>query len=422
MNAQLLTAFSDAPTSKAGTGALALLSRLAGTKNGVDGEGGASFADLLDQQAEAIDPQLLEMFNEFGLGHLDQQSRGELLTQLKQLGISNDQLNVLSLHLHSDNKEIKALVNDLRQLVTETQRTPQTALPLAAVDTKSEHTPQNPQNSRDFISSTLFVANESKALRTERFATPLQPIKATTFSIDTKAVPTINIDKTSTKTELNLNTSATTGLTPAVNPTTLLQELTSSQSHNSGSGNNVLLQLNQPIGQNSTTGTGPNAFTPMFSAQINTPVLNTVQWGADFGRVMVQMSQQAHAGGQTGLQTAEIRLDPPELGPMRIMLSINEGVANAMIFAAHAQTRQAVELSLPQLQQQLAQSGLSLGEANVSDQGFFAQSDQQFDQNQAQSSETFSLNGVSQDTDNESFIDENAKQSNDPNAIIDTFA
>lgn len=136
------------------------------------------------------------------------------------------------------------------------------------------------------------------------------------------------------------------------------------------------------------------------------------------------MSQQAghNQNNQTSLQTAEIRLDPPELGPMRIMLSINEGVANAMFFAAHAQTRQAIELSLPQLQQQLAQSGLSLGEANVSDQSFFAQSEQQSEQNKGEGSETFHLHGIDQGVETETLHAANTKQSTSPDAIIDTFA
>uniref|UniRef100_UPI00261EC44E flagellar hook-length control protein FliK n=1 Tax=uncultured Paenalcaligenes sp. TaxID=1588925 RepID=UPI00261EC44E len=156
------------------------------------------------------------------------------------------------------------------------------------------------------------------------------------------------------------------------------------------------------------------------SLQITTPVQQTAQWGADFSRVMVQLGQQ---GAQNpGLQTAEIRLDPPELGPLRIVLSVTESVANAMIFAAHAQTRLTVEQALPQLQQQLAQAGLSLGEANVSDQGFSAQSEQHADKNPNKPA-TFSLTGTNQSDDNSGLLaSATDTQRVDSNAIIDTFA
>ena len=69
--------------------------------------------------------------------------------------------------------------------------------------------------------------------------------------------------------------------------------------------------------------------------------------------------------------TAELRLDPPELGPLRITLSLQDGIAHAHFISPHLHVRQAVEQALPQLQQLLAQAGLSLGEANVGEQGGF---------------------------------------------------
>ena len=91
----------------------------------------------------------------------------------------------------------------------------------------------------------------------------------------------------------------------------------------------------------------------------------TPAWGADLGRQIVVLS---HDGG-AGRQTAELRLDPPDLGPLRVTLSVNDGVASASFVSAHAAVRHAVEAALPQLQQALAQAGLSLGQASVGDHG-----------------------------------------------------
>lgn len=97
---------------------------------------------------------------------------------------------------------------------------------------------------------------------------------------------------------------------------------------------------------------------------IATP-LHHADWNADFGRQVLTLARDAHSG----THTAELRLDPPELGPLRITLSLNDGLASAVFVSAHASVRQAVESALPQLSQQLAQAGISLGQTHVGDQG-----------------------------------------------------
>lgn len=94
--------------------------------------------------------------------------------------------------------------------------------------------------------------------------------------------------------------------------------------------------------------------------------LQSPQWGMEFGRQFLSIVQSAD--GKTP-HTAELRLDPPEFGPLRISINIQDSVANAAFVSPHAAVRQAVENALPQLQQLLAQSGLSLGQASVSDHG-----------------------------------------------------
>ncbi len=99
------------------------------------------------------------------------------------------------------------------------------------------------------------------------------------------------------------------------------------------------------------------------TATVHTP-LQHAEWGKDFSRQLISFTE-----GRTGLQTVELRLDPPDLGPLRITLQISDNVAHAAFASAHASVRQAVENALPQLAQQLAQTGISLGQTNVGDQG-----------------------------------------------------
>ncbi len=99
------------------------------------------------------------------------------------------------------------------------------------------------------------------------------------------------------------------------------------------------------------------------SATVSTPV-GSAQWGRDFSQQVSSFSQHL----KNGLQTIELRLDPPDLGPIRISLSMSDNVAQASFVSPHGAVRHAVEQALPQLQEQLAQAGISLGQTSVGDQ------------------------------------------------------
>lgn len=71
--------------------------------------------------------------------------------------------------------------------------------------------------------------------------------------------------------------------------------------------------------------------------------------------------------GTTGIERAEIRLQPRELGPVRVELSMSGESTRIAFSAVQPETRQAIEQSLPILKDLLAERGLTLGEASVSD-------------------------------------------------------
>jgi flagellar hook-length control protein FliK len=66
---------------------------------------------------------------------------------------------------------------------------------------------------------------------------------------------------------------------------------------------------------------------------------------------------------------AEIRMNPAELGPIRVQLSVDERGTSVSFTAQHAHTREAIEQALPRLRELFGEQGLSLGQTSVSDRG-----------------------------------------------------
>lgn len=94
---------------------------------------------------------------------------------------------------------------------------------------------------------------------------------------------------------------------------------------------------------------------------IGTPVRDAA-WGE-------QISERVVVMAGNNLKSAEIRLTPAELGPLRIRVSVEDGAANVTFHAQQAVTREAIEQAMPRLREMLAENGLSLGQAEVGEQG-----------------------------------------------------
>ncbi|WP_322994699.1 flagellar hook-length control protein FliK [Castellaniella sp.] len=156
--------------------------------------------------------------------------------------------------------------------------------------------------------------------------------------------------------------------------------------------------------------------------QISVPTpFNSPQWPQDVGRQLLSLTQ---AGAGVGNHTVVMHVNPPELGPVHITLHLGDSLQAAFV-SPHANVRQALENALPHLQQQLAQSGLSLGQANVSDQ---QPGQQQFAQGSDQGTAhtdgaVFSLDGS---TDSAASIPAGTAAPTQriihPDSLVDTFA
>jgi flagellar hook-length control protein FliK len=89
------------------------------------------------------------------------------------------------------------------------------------------------------------------------------------------------------------------------------------------------------------------------------PDVGSNEWGKALGQQVVHM-------GKAGQQLAELQLNPPGLGPLKVTLSMNDQQIQASFVSAHASVRVAIEAALPQLRSTLADSGISLGNTSVS--------------------------------------------------------
>ncbi|MBO9649284.1 MAG: flagellar hook-length control protein FliK [Variovorax sp.] len=73
---------------------------------------------------------------------------------------------------------------------------------------------------------------------------------------------------------------------------------------------------------------------------------------------MIRMSTGGH-------QVAELNLNPANLGPLKVTLTMGDNQAQAMFVSAHESVRKAVEAALPQLRSTLAEQGITLGQTSV---------------------------------------------------------
>ena len=165
-----------------------------------------------------------------------------------------------------------------------------------------------------------------------------------------------------------------------------------------------------PAGLMPGQGFAPASISTGISAPLSSP-----QWPTELGRQFISITQAAKGLGQV----AELRLDPPELGPLRITINLNDNVAHAVFSSPHALVRQTVENALPQLQQMLEQAGISLGQANVNDQHQHEQASQE---GTAQASAQGVQAGHGGVTQGEGPLSGTERRPVNPDALVDTFA
>lgn len=102
--------------------------------------------------------------------------------------------------------------------------------------------------------------------------------------------------------------------------------------------------------------------TPQQMVQIAIPVhVEHPQWGQAVGEQLVMAVHQ-------GKHSAELRLDPPNLGPVSVQIELNGNQAKVSFVAPVNATCDALAQSLPDLRNAFSAQGMTLAQANIAQQ------------------------------------------------------
>jgi flagellar hook-length control protein FliK len=112
----------------------------------------------------------------------------------------------------------------------------------------------------------------------------------------------------------------------------------------------ALAQTTQPAALEAAQAAGASE---QLSAQVGTDA-----WENQVGQKVVYM-----IGNEE--QTASLTLNPPDLGPLQVVLSVSNDQASVTFSANQEEVRQALEDALPRLREMMSESGIALGNATV---------------------------------------------------------
>lgn len=97
---------------------------------------------------------------------------------------------------------------------------------------------------------------------------------------------------------------------------------------------------------------------PANAADMLSPPVGGKGWDQALGQKIVWM-----VGGEQ--QSASLTLNPPDLGPLHVVLNVSNNEATASFTAAQPEVRHALEAAMPKLREMLGEAGIQLGQANV---------------------------------------------------------
>ena len=135
------------------------------------------------------------------------------------------------------------------------------------------------------------------------------------------------------------------------------------QQRQDANGQNAVQQAAQVRSQ-----VAPSAAQHVPAAQLQ---LLTPQWGQAVGERMIMMAQH-------GPRSAQIQLDPPELGAMQIRIHVQgQDQVSVSFTSPNPAVRDALEQQMPRLREMMAEQGLNLSEGSISDQSGSGARDEQ---------------------------------------------
>jgi flagellar hook-length control protein FliK len=118
---------------------------------------------------------------------------------------------------------------------------------------------------------------------------------------------------------------------------------------------NVSSMQASPIAPSTTESADP---VPTAATEKLQPRVGTVAWETALGQRVCWMIGDHQ-------QTASLMLDPPELGPLQVVVTMNNDQATAAFFAPEPEVRRALEAAIPRLREMMDAAGIQLGDATV---------------------------------------------------------
>ncbi|MBK1674866.1 hypothetical protein CKO35_16550 [Ectothiorhodospira shaposhnikovii] len=120
----------------------------------------------------------------------------------------------------------------------------------------------------------------------------------------------------------------------------------------------VLTAVSSEMAPSSLAQSTSQTTTPLRALDLDVPV-HRPNWGQAVGSRVLWMVNQ-------NVQGAELRLTPPQMGPVEVRIAMEGDRANIQFLAHHAQTREALDAAIPRLREMFADSGVHLGDVDVS--------------------------------------------------------
>lgn len=145
-------------------------------------------------------------------------------------------------------------------------------------------------------------------------------------------------------------------------------------------GNKDMAIKNMAIPASPHTLTQMNTSLPVQAASTNTINVypGRAGWDQAIGQKVVWMVG-------AGEQSATLTLNPPDLGPLQVVINVQNDKADTTFISDNAEVRQALQDGIANLREKMSESGIQLGQANVSSGGQAQQEFHQAMQNRAAS-------------------------------------
>ena len=145
------------------------------------------------------------------------------------------------------------------------------------------------------------------------------------------------------------------------------------------SGRGLESLLNMP-GRTATAAVSIDTLSPTLAPLAGQGASNALAMPAPVAMSLATPMHQANWGGavaervvwmtNANIQEAEIQLNPRELGPIGIKVTVNNDQTHVSFVAQNATTREALEQAIPRLREMLSENGLQLGQSDVSQHSF----------------------------------------------------